>query len=163
MYGCMCVYACTRRCACCACSACCACCVYSVVGIIVPLLVAIGYIIICILKRLLPLPPTSGTRGMDAWMLGCLSLCSPGGGCGSNLGCFWEALGCLWCHLGWSLQACGSIWAQLAQAGQPTEPFGSPVRWEHLFREICWIKDQNLGQPVAACCARVDTLQKKIR
>ena len=26
-----------------------------------------------IFKRLPPLPPTSGTRGMDAWMPGCLS------------------------------------------------------------------------------------------
>ena len=80
------------------------------------------------LKRLPPLPPTSGTRGMDAWMLGCLSLCSPSCRCGPNLGCFLEAFGHLWCHLGWSLQACGSIWARLAQAGYPNEQFGTPVQ-----------------------------------
>ena len=97
------------------------------------------FIYIYILKRLPPLPPTSGTRGMDAWMLGCLSLCSPGGSCGSNLGCFLEALGHLWCHLGWSLQPCGSIWARLAQAGYPTEHLAFLCRREHRFEEICHV------------------------
>ena len=83
---------------------------------------------ICILKRLPPLPPTSETRGMDAWILGCLFLWSPVGRLGTKLGCILEAFGHLWCHFGWSLQACGSNWARLGQAGYPNEPFGTPVQ-----------------------------------
>ena len=81
---------------------------------------------IYILKRLPPLPPTSGTPCMDAWMLGCLSLwCLV-----ADLAPIWvaclDALDHLWCHLGWCLQARGSIWARLAQPGYPDEPFGIP-------------------------------------
>ena len=68
-----------------------------------------------------------------------MSFCLPGGRCGSNLGCFLEALAHLWCHLGWSLQACGCIWARLAQAGYPTEPFGIPVHAGAPIYEICHV------------------------
>ena len=47
---------------------------------------------------------------------------------GTNLGCSLEAFGHLCCHLGWSLQARGSIWARRAQPGCPNELFGIPVK-----------------------------------
>ena len=37
-------------------------------------------------------------------------------------------LGHLWCHLGWSLQTCGNIWARLGQLRYPNERFGIPVQ-----------------------------------
>ena len=62
---------------------------------------------------------------LDAWML---VVVLPGSRFGTNLGCILDALDHLWCHLGWSLQACGSMWARLAQPGYPDEPFGIPVQ-----------------------------------
>ena len=44
---------------------------------------------------------------LDAWML---VVVLPGGRFGTDLGCILEALGHLWCHLEWSLKACGGIW-----------------------------------------------------
>ena len=61
------------------------------------------------LRRLPPLPPTSGTRGLDAWMLGCLSFCLPGARFGTNLNHMSEAFDHLWCLL----QSPGAIWAPL--------------------------------------------------
>ena len=45
--------------------------IYNLLPIIIVLLIVMKVVIIIILKRLPPLPPTSGTRGLDAWMLGC--------------------------------------------------------------------------------------------
>ena len=36
---------------------------------------------------------------------------------------FLEVLGKLWCHLGWSRQAYGSMWARLAQGHINMNPF----------------------------------------
>ena len=47
---------------------------------------------------------------MDAWMLVFVFVWNR---FGPNLGCILEAFGHLSCHLGWSLQAFGSIWAPL--------------------------------------------------
>ena len=75
----------------------------------------------------------------------------PGDRFGTNLGCILDALGHLWCHLGWSLQACGSIWARLVQAVCPIEPFDTPVGRKHGFRKICWMLGPESWRPVAAC------------
>ena len=55
------------------------------------------------------LPPTSGTRGLDAWMLGWLSFYLPGGRFGTNLSPILEAFDHLWCLL----QGPGATWAPL--------------------------------------------------
>ena len=67
------------------------------------------YIYIYLLKRLAPLPPTSGTRGLDAWMPGCLSFCLPGGRFGMKWNHMLEAFDHRWCLL----QCCGATWAPL--------------------------------------------------
>ena len=46
---------------------------------------------------------------LDAWMLGCLSFCSPGGRFGTNLSHILEAFDHCW----WLLQGPGAIWAPL--------------------------------------------------
>ena len=61
-----------------------------------------------LLKRLPPLPPTSGTRGMDAWMLGYFDACHcaclvPDLGRISHFVSFLPSLVSAarpWCHLG---------------------------------------------------------------
>ena len=101
------------------------------------------------MKRLPPLPPTSGTRGMDARMLACLSLCSPCGRFGTNSGCIWKPLvtgGITWdgpCKL---VEAFGLDWL----AGYPNKPFGILCRGEPRFREICWILGPESWHPVAS-------------
>ena len=95
------------------------------------------YIYIYILKRLPPLPPTSThTRCLDdetiyaytdftqAWMLGCLSFCLPGGRIGTNSSEILEAFD----HLRCLLQGPGAIWAPLEQLEFSNELLGAPVR-----------------------------------
>ena len=124
-----------------------------------------------ILKRLPPLPPTSGTRGLDAWMLGCLSFCLPGARLKRILIAFWRPLVTRG-PFGWSVQASGSIWGRLGQPGCPNELFGTPVRagapiWGDLLdsgaRTLAACgglgrRGPEPWQPVAACGARVDPL-----
>ena len=79
------------------------------------------YIYICmyILKRLSPLPPTSATRGMDAWMLECLSLCWPCGRFGTNLGCIIGGLCSPVVSLG---MVPASLWEHLGSTGSGRVP-----------------------------------------
>ena len=97
--------------------------------------------------------------------LGCLSFCLLGDRFGTNLGLILDTFGHLWCHLGWSLQAGGSIWTRLGQPGYPNELLGTPVQagtpiWGDLLdpgaRKLAscgglWILGPESWHPVAAC------------
>ena len=103
------------------------------------------------MKRLPPLPPTSGTPCMDAWMLGCLSLCCLVADLAPIWVAFWTPgiiCGVIWdgpCKL---MAACGLDW--LSQGTQMSH-LALPCEREHRFREICWILGQKVGRPVAPC------------
>ena len=58
-----------------------------------------AFVYMYISKRLPPLPPTSGTRGMDAWMLGCLFLCLSGADLARIWVAFWRPL--VICRVTW--------------------------------------------------------------
>ena len=47
---------------------------------------------------------------------------------GMHFGCLASPVVSLGMVLGWSLQACGSIWTRLGQPGCPNELFGIPVQ-----------------------------------
>ena len=103
------------------------------------------------MKRLPPLPPTSGTPCMDAWMLGCLSLCC----LVADLAPIWVAFWMPWitCGVIWDgpcklVGACGLDW--LSQGTQMSH-LALLCRREHRFREICWILGPETWQPVAPC------------
>ena len=114
-----------------------------------------------ILKRLPPLPPTSGTPCMDAWMLGCLSLCC----LVADLTPIWVAFWMPWitCGVIWDgpcklVGACGLDW--LSQGTQMSH-LALLCRREHRFEEICGApgpEGRALWRPVAPCCNRVDPL-----
>ena len=106
---------------------------------------------ICILKRLPPLPPTSGTRGMDAWMLGCLSLCS----LVADVAPIWIAFWRPWvtCGVTWDgpCKLVGAFGLDWVSQGTQMSHLALLCRREHRFREICWILGPETWHPVAAC------------